>query len=86
MSVKLVTIKRHKYINWHLPGDKYEARDADAKILIARGLSRIAEVTAKPIIEKPTAEEKALTASTDVPRGTRKPRRAYKRRDMKAEE
>ena len=88
MPVKLTTIKRHKYITWHLPGDNYEAKEADAKILIARGLSRVAEALVKPI----------KTQSTDVPRGTKelkaeevsphtnKPKRHYKRRDMKAEE
>ena len=88
MPVQLTTIKRHKYVTWHLPGDNYEAKEADAKILIARGLSRVADI---PVV-KLIAAQPAI-----VPRGTKdmkaekapshdKPKRHYKRRDMKAEE
>lgn len=88
MPVKLTTIKRHKYITWHLPGDNYEAKEVDAKILIARGLSRIADapvvklIAAQPaIVPHGTKDQKAeKVPSRD------KPTRQYKRRDMKAEE
>ena len=88
MSVKLTTIKRHKYITWHLPSENYEAKEADAKILMARGLSRIADATVKEAVKMHSADSydtKDQKSEKDSSR-TKKPRRSYKRRDMKAEE
>jgi hypothetical protein len=82
---RLIAIKRHKYITWHLPGDTYEAKESDAAILMARGLSRLAAIPVKPE-PLPKAVTSYKTRDSKSGKTPKKTRRRYKRRDMKAEE
>lgn len=93
--IKLTTLKPHRYGRRRVIGEEYEvSREADARILVARGFARVATGQPKAQAVVPKPHEFPLAA---VSRGTRekkekvaqpqtdKPKRAYKRRDKQAE-
>ncbi len=83
--MNLVSIKNHRYAGKKRKvGDTYQVRNSsDATLMKALGWA-VPEVT-----EKPSAPVKTVTAvkpSVDTTEEPVKPKRAYKRRDMTAEE
>lgn len=72
----LKTLKAHRYGGKPLvPGDEFEARDRDVRILTALG--RAERVVVAPAVE-PEEEDAPEVAGE-------KPKRRYKRRDLTAE-
>jgi len=57
-----------------------------AKILQRSGLVRLVDDEEEPKPKKKTREEKVTTEAVELSKRTGKPKRQYKRRDLKAEE
>lgn len=92
--VSLTAIKTHKYGTRYMkPGDEYEARDNEARLLVAIGKSKPTpqKQAVQPAAQK-TREDtagKARAPKTEAEKvfsSADKPKRQYQRRDMKAED
>lgn len=94
---KMIALRRHAYgVGNKENGERYEASDQEARVLVALGWAKYDEgdadappadtatVAPEAAVDVPAASEIVAPADTDAPPAPAAAKRTYQRRDMKA--